>query len=569
MGRGMGGLGAYRQLLGNGPLMRLLIGEAISGIGDWLYIVAIFVVIYQESGDAALVGAFGAIRLIPYIILSVPAGYIADRFDRRLVLLVSDLYRATLQVVMAILVASHGPVVVIAGLAILATCGSAFFYPAIGAYIPALAKDETQLGPANSAWATIQNFSYIIGPAIGGIVLALGNVTSAFILNAASFIVIVIILWFLPPSRGKHEAGPAEATAEAAVTDAPTPEASATPTPGATPTSRPGLKRRPLAGLGVVQVIAGFLGGGFQVITVILALDILNAGEAGNGYLNAAIGIGGLLGGFAAGALVLRRGLDTPLLIGAIVTGVGTLALGLTTNLYVALVMIGISAAGAIIIDVVTTTVFQRLVPDELRGRGTGVLMALTTLTGAAGAFLLPVGVQKLGAGQAFGGLGVATIVVTVAGILLIGTAADRKPTLYEATMERVRKLPLFAGVTRARLETAMHKVIEVPVTAGSVVVAQGDIADRFYIIEDGTFTVTQTPPGGGEARVLRQLGKDSVFGELGLLRREPRSATVTADTDGLLLALERDDFHALVGAAGPLRGRMLTLYTGYSGQGR
>jgi MFS family permease len=560
----MTGLGAYRQLLGNGPLMRLLTGEAISGIGDWLYIVAIFVVIYRDSGDAALVGAFGAIRLIPYVILSVPAGYIADRFDRRLVLLASDVYRATLQVIMAILVANHGSVVVIAALAILATCGSAFFYPAIGAYIPALAKDETQLGPANSAWATIQNFSYIIGPAIGGIVLALGDVTSAFILNAASFIVIVIVLWFLPPSHPKHEAG-------ATTTPSATGDAVSATEPTMVARTEPGssLQRRPLAGLGVIQVIGGFLGGGFQVITVVLALDVLQAGDAGNGYLNAAIGVGGLLGGFLAGALVLRRRLEVPTLLGAVVTGVGVLALGVTTNLYVALVMIGIFAAGTIIIDVVTTTVFQRLVPDELRGRGTGVLMALTTLTGAAGAFLLPISVQKAGVGVSFATLGVATVVITALGIALIGSAADRRPTLYEATMERVAKLPLFAGVTRARLEAAMHQVTEVPVTAGTAVVTEGETADRFYIIENGTFSVTKAPDGGGAPVELRKLDSNDVFGELGLLRGEARSATVTADTDGLLLALDRDDFLALVGATGRLRGRMLNLYTGYSGIGR
>src|SRR4029077_18667683 len=101
-------------MLGNRPLVRLLLGEFVSGIGDWLYIVAIFVVIYEQSGSAALVGAFGAIRLIPYIVLSVAAGFIADRFARRLVLLGSDVYRASLQVIMAILVANHGPILLIA-----------------------------------------------------------------------------------------------------------------------------------------------------------------------------------------------------------------------------------------------------------------------------------------------------------------------------------------------------------------------------------------------------------------------------------------------------------------------
>jgi CRP-like cAMP-binding protein len=93
--------------------------------------------------------------------------------------------------------------------------------------------------------------------------------------------------------------------------------------------------------------------------------------------------------------------------------------------------------------------------------------------------------------------------------------------------------------------------------------VRQGETADRFYIIQSGTFTVTQTPPGGGAPVVLRTLGPDEVFGELGLLNRTPRTATVTAEADGLLLALARDDFLALVGAAGPLRGRLLGLYAG------
>src|SRR5919197_6334725 len=144
-GRGVESLRVYRQLLGNGPLMRLLLGEFISGIGDWLYIVAIFVVIYRDSGNAALVGAFGGIRLLPYVLLSVPAGFVADRFDRRLVLLVSDLYRCSLMVLMAILVATNGPILLIAALAILAAAGPSFFYPAMGAYLPALAKDERQL----------------------------------------------------------------------------------------------------------------------------------------------------------------------------------------------------------------------------------------------------------------------------------------------------------------------------------------------------------------------------------------------------------------------------------------
>ena len=555
----MAGLRVYRDLLGNRPLVRLLLGEFVSGIGDWLYIVAIFVVIYSESGSAALVGAFGAVRLLPYVLLSVPAGIVADRFDRRIVLLVSDLYRGGLMVVMAVVVATGGSTLILAALAILAACGSAFFYPAMGAYLPALAKDEQQLGPANSAWASLQNVSYILGPAIGGLVLAFGTVTTAFIVNALTFVFIAVVLWSLPSSRARDRAeaaAPPEGSPPADAT-APAVEGS-TPAPPETP-----LRLRPLGGLVVVQLMAGFLGGGFQVITVILAIDVLNAGDQANGYLNAAIGIGGLIGAIAAGALVLRRGMGMPLIVGAIVAGGGTIALGLATNLPFALLTIGIASAGALIVDVATTTIFQRLIPDRLRGRGTGVLMTLSTLTGAVGAFLMPVLLIAYGPFATLGVSGIATIVLTGVGLVMIGSAADRPVTPYEATISRVIKLPLFAGVSASRLEAAMKQVVEIPVTAGEAVVRQGEPADRFYIIESGAFTVTQAAGTGAEPVVLRKLGADDVFGEIGLLNRTSRTATVTAETDGLLLALEGEAFLDLVGASGQLRSRLLGLYAG------
>jgi hypothetical protein len=253
------------------------------------------------------------------------------------------------------------------------------------------------------------------------------------------------------------------------------------------------------------------------------------------------------------------------LLIGTIVTGVGTIALGAATSLPVALVAIAVLSAGALIVDVISTTVFQRLVPDALRGRAIGILMAVSTLTGAAGAFLLPTFLATFGPFESLAATGVATMALTLVGRAMLGSAADRAPTPYEATIARVITNPLFAGVPGSRVETAMRHVVEVPVTVGEPVVRQGDPADRFYIIESGSFTVTQAGPSG-EPVVLRQLGPDDVFGELGLLNRTPRTATVTASTDGLLLALDRDDFLALVGAGGPLRGRLLGLYSGATG---
>ena len=83
----MEGASAYRRVLRNPALVRLLVGETVSSIGDWLYLVAILVVVYQVTEDPVVLGIVGAARLVPFVLLSVPAGIVADRYDRRTILL--------------------------------------------------------------------------------------------------------------------------------------------------------------------------------------------------------------------------------------------------------------------------------------------------------------------------------------------------------------------------------------------------------------------------------------------------------------------------------------------------
>ncbi len=568
----MGALRVYRDLLANRPLTKLLLGEFISGIGDWLYIVAIFVVIYRDTNDATTVGLFGAVRMIPYIVLSIPAGLAADRFDRRLVLLASDLVRGACMLVLTWLVAINGPILAIVGVAMIAASGSTFFYPAVGAYLPALAKDERQLGPANSAWASLGNVSFIVGPAIGGVLIAAGGLDIAFILNAVTFGVIAAILWTLPPSIPGQPTETAEieapapspaATAPAATAPAATAAGTSVesrPEPVAATTATEAIPVTPMVGLGLIQVIVGFLDGGLQASTIILAVTVLNAGEEANGYLNAAIGVGGLIGAVVSGVLVLRRSLGVPLVAGAALTSAGVAAMGGIPLLSVALFALGLSAAGSIVLDVILTTIFQRLVPDALRGRAIGLLMTANTVSGAAGAFVMPVLIVALGAALALGGFAILTFAGSLVGLALMGGATSRPASPFEAILARVAKLPLFAGVSASRLEAALGQVRPIDVVAGQVIIEQGEPADRFFIIEGGRFSVSQMNDAGGTS-LLRTLGPDEVFGELGLLNRTVRTATVTADEPGRLLEMDGDDFLALVGASGELRGRLLGLY--------
>jgi MFS family permease len=541
----MDAVATYRGLLANRPLSKLLAGEFVSSIGDWLYLVALLVVVYRESSDPLLLGVVGAARVLPYVVLSVPAGIVADRFDRRMVLLVTDLARGACMVALAWLVFTDGPLLGIVAVAILATCFSSFFGPAIGAYIPALVRDERELGPANSAWASLDNLAFIIGPGLAGVLLAVADLGVAFVLNAISFLVVAAVLWTLPPSRG----GVVEDVDGAPQQDEP-----------ATPSPRSLL--RPLGGLTTLDVVGSFAIGGLGVMTVLLATDQLGAGDQVTGYLNAAIGVGGVLGSVLVGALVLRPDLALPMVGGAALLAAGLVVLGASEVVVVALVAMAATSAGGMVIEVVGTTVFQRTVPDRIRGRALGVMLTISTLAYAAGSLLIPVLSDRFGTLPVFAVSGAAIVAASLLAVVLVGPGLHRAPDDASQVLLRVAGLPLFAGVPAAAMEAAADRLQPTPVQAGEVVIREGDPADRFYIIDTGRFAVDRADGSGGSTR-LGVLEPDDVFGELGLLRRAPRSATVTALEDGQLLALEAEEFLELVGSGPGLSTRLLELYRG------
>ena len=542
-------LAAYRRLLRNGPLVRLLGGEFVSSVGDWLYLVALLVVVYQASSDPVLLGIVGAARVLPYVLLSIPAGIVADRFDRRLILLVTDVARGLIMVAMAVLQATGGPLPAIVGLAVLATCFSTFFGPTIGSYLPSLVTDEGELGPANSAWSSLDNLAFVIGPAIAGVLIAVGGLTAAFLLNAVSFGVIAVVLWRLP-SPASNMAEPAEEGATAAP---PAPAAAAAPA----------LPLRPLAGLALIDVVAGFAFGGLGILTVVLATRQLGAGDDGTGYLNAAIGVGGLLGAIGSGLVVIRSRLSLPLVAGAVILALGLAGLGLSSSLAVGFVMLAIASAGSLLVEVVSTTLLQRIMPATARGRAIGSIQTVGTLAYASGAFALPILADRVGIGTVLTGAAGLILVGGLLGTALVGrSGTEAGDSELAAVAQRVAGLPLFAGIPAFRVAATLTRGAAISVPAGATIIRQGDPADRFYVILDGTVEVRGSD-GPGPERFLRRLGPDEAFGERGLLTGAPRSATVTAETDVRLLALDGPIFLDLVTAGPELAPRLLALHRG------
>jgi MFS family permease len=539
----MGSLASYRRVFANPALARLMVGEFVSSIGDWLYLVALLVVVYRSGASPIVLGLVGAARIVPYILLSVPAGIAADRYDRRLILIGTDLARGLIMVALTALTLVNGSVVLVVLLSLLAACFSAFFSPAIGSLIPTLVRDERELGPANAAWSSLDNLAFIIGPAVGAILIGLGSIPLAFALNAVSFFVVAAVLWRLPRE------GERAPTADGVALEA---------GPGFRESVRPVI--RPLSGLGLINTVDGFVSGGLAVLTVVIAVEVLGAGDAGTGWLNAAIGLGGLIGAVLAGPMTLRRRLDIPLAVGGVTLGVGIILVGQSAVLLAAIAAMAVATAGMLVLEVVATTIFQREVPDAIRGRTIGAMDTLTVSAYAAGAFLAPVLAAVIGPVTVLLGFGVAMVTAAILGTLIVGRSAA--PPL-DPGAERFVRLPLFDGLSPASLEQAAGHLARVRVAPGEVVVRQGDPADRFFHILDGRFDVTQAKDPGGAPRFLRALGPDEVFGEIGLLSGVPRTATVTAQGEGALLALDGQRFLDLVASGPGLSSRLLDVHRG------
>jgi MFS family permease len=548
----------YSAIAGNSLLVRFLVSEFVSSIGDWLYLVALLVVV-AEVADPVLLGLVGGARVLPYVVLSGLGGVLADRVDRRHILIATDLARGALMVALAAAIAVGAPIAVIVVLVVLAACGSSIAGPALYAYLPSLTRDETELGPANATWATLDNVAFIIGPAAAGLLTAIGGASGAMLLNAVSFGVVAVVLASLPagrPRRGEDGVGAAEARDDGvAAPRAERPQQpAAVPDETAEPDAPGGPLVRRLAAPLLVDVGASVVGGGLGIATVVIATQQLHAGEQGTGWLNAATGVGGVVGGLVAGRVVDSAPARV-LAAGGIIGAIGLIALGATDALLVAIALMAVASAGLLVMDVANSTYVQRIVDDEARGRASGVFHAVGALAFAFGSLILPVLAAALGIAPALAAVVVIGGAFVAAGILMLARPGPMPPATQAAL--RVLQASPLGTLPIPQLAGAAASAVREPVPSEAVVVAEGDPADAAYVIEEGTFEVTVG------ADVRRRLGPGDLFGERGLLLGAPRSATVRALEPGVLLRLDRSAFLALVATEGRVSDQLLALYGG------
>lgn len=520
-------LRAFGPVFRNPLLRRLQLGGAGSTLGIWAYNIGLGVYAYR-AGGARAVGILFAARWGAAAVLAPWLAVLADRRSRKRVMVSADLTRVGLLGAMAALAWHGGGAAGIYALAIVTSIVSTVFAPAQGALLPSLVDDPAELTAANAAMNSIASIGMFAGPALGGVLLAASGPQAVFLATAAAFLWSALCVLRIPVDAP-------QAAVDAHVAETLLAGFRAI-------RAHPAL--RVVVGLTTVQTAVC---GAFEVLVVVLALRLLHGSNGTVGWLNTAVGVGCLLGVVAVAALAGRKRLAGDLGLGTVLWGLPLAAAALWTNLGFALVLMVALGLASTIVDVSGMTLLQRSAEDEVLGRVFGVLESLILASLALGSLVTPGLVSLLGARWTFVGVGALPVAATVVTWPLLRRvdAAARVPT---EALALLRALPLFAPLPPTLLERLASSAVETRVAAGEAAVRQGEHGDRFYVIRSGRTAVDVDGAPSGE------LGPGDFFGEIALLRDVPRTATVRAEEELQLYALERDDFLAAVTGHAPSR---------------
>jgi MFS family permease len=520
---------AFRDVFANPNLRRIQLAWAGSLIGTWAYGISVIVYAY-ENGGATAVGIVGMARWFASALASPFFGVLGDRYDRKLVMVVSDLTRAAFIGLAALTVYADGPSIIVYVLVSLIGVAATAFRPAEAALTPSLARTPEELTAANVVSSAIESIAIFGGPALGGLLLAAKGPGLVFLVSASLMLFSAFLIVRVKSPRTEEKTVPIE------------PETIVDELLAGLRAIARESRTRLLVGLFAAQT---FVDGMLNVLIVVIALELLGTGTSGVGFLNSAVGIGGLLGALAAAALVGRQRLATDFGLGIFIWGVPIALVAIWPNEVFALVLLGIVGIGNTLSDVSGMTLMQRSAPDEVLARVFGVLESLLLFTIGLGALAAPLLVHWLGSRGA----------LIVAGALLPVLVVPAWPRLNEIDkaariptdrLDLLSQNPIFAPLPESTLEQLAGRLDEVHVTTGQVVVRQGGVGDLFYLVKEGELEVAQN------GKAIQSLGPGDSFGEIALLRDVPRTASVVSRSPATLFTLERGEFLAAVTGYAP-----------------
>ncbi len=508
-------LSSYAIVARNSRLLtvELAWGAAISA--EWAHFVALGVFAYQTDG-ALGVGIVGFIRLVPAALIAPFAASLGDRWRRERFLGFVCLL-GTIAFSASAAAYSLGPYSrAIYAAAAVAAIASTLIRPALQALLPSLASTPDELVAANAFSATLESLGTFVGPVVGGIVVAAADAGWVFA-GASVLYAVATTLVASVTVEGRRLTEP----------DA-------------------GARQRVLGGFRVLATEPGprivillmiaqtFVRGALNVLIVVVAFDILDAGAGWVGLLNAAVGAGGLVGAFIAVGVAGRR-LAQPFALALILGGLPIVLLAGAPTAVLAFVLVALIGVANSIEDVTGFTLLQRIVDDDVLARVLGALWGLAMAGLAVGSIATSLLLQVAGNRVALIAIGAILPVATLFAWARL-SALDRT-AVAPAELGRIAAVPMFGPLPVATKEQLARRLERREVPADTLVVRAGDEGDSFYIVGEGELEVLV--PGREPGRAAA----GDYFGEIALLRDVPRTASVRTVTPCTLFVLGREHF--------------------------
>jgi MFS family permease len=350
----------YGSVLKNRDYLNLWIGSIVSNIGNRIHFIALMVFVYNITGKALDLGLLMIVMAIPNFLLSPLMGVLADRMDKRILMIISDVARALI-VVLFPFTTSLWQVYVLSFL--MGAANSAFF-PSLFALIPRIVSKKNLL-TANSLNTTTQNVVAIIGPAAGGLIVGYWGTTPAFLFNSLTFIFSAFMIYLISKPEKKPDI---ETELQRGISSY-------------VNQFREGmkfmLKDQMMRYVIFVFAVLILVTSGLNPLFIVLTKEVLGKGEVAFGYLISALGVGGIFGGFIYGLIGHKYSRISMIVNFLLLDAIVVIALGFNTNYYIALALFAIFGIIGTVFHINVITLCQEYIPEDKMGRAMGLFSVM------------------------------------------------------------------------------------------------------------------------------------------------------------------------------------------------
>lgn len=382
------GFSGYRSLLAS-PESRTLIGaSALSDLGDWINIIALTVLAYRFGDGILAVGVLLALRKIPGLLLQIPARTLIDRMHGPRVLIASQLLLAVIASSFLLLIPIPN-LWLLYGLVTALELVNVVTFPAFRTAVAKWTPVE-QRGSANALLSLEDTLAWMIGPIIGGLILAWSGASVLFLVNGATYLVIAFAVARVWAGRQRTGVSP-DLTTDADPEPGDTiPNGHAPPMIAVPDGYRMLLRRGDILGFGFTTILGTMIMQGAMAIYIIRAMD-LGFGEEGLGYFYAATAVGAIVGGLISGLGTHMT--SSVLLMVAAMEAFNAIGFGLFAVtpqpllVLVILVLIGMTTE---IAETPALTYFQHTLPEAVYGRFFSLFLTAIRIGGLIGVLLVP-----------------------------------------------------------------------------------------------------------------------------------------------------------------------------------